>query len=92
MARCEDFPACGHYDESTGPGGGSWCPDERGRFPAINLPTCKYCGYYLDLTGEDPHDCGGGYDEYDEDNEYDDEFEDEEFITATQLTTHNNQA
>lgn len=28
MARCEDFPACGHMDED----GTAWCPDEDGRF------------------------------------------------------------
>lgn len=52
MARCEDFPCCGHYDEGTY---NSWCPDENGRYPSLNLPQCKYCNTYLDP--EDYHDC-----------------------------------
>ena len=31
MARCEDFPCCGHQD----PDGTSWCPDEDGRFDCV---------------------------------------------------------
>ena len=37
MARCEDFPCCGHGPASTG-GDGGGCPDERGRF------RCVECG------------------------------------------------
>ncbi|KKL54031.1 hypothetical protein LCGC14_2269500 [marine sediment metagenome] len=36
MARCEDFPCCGHGPTPIGDGGG--CPDERGRF------RCVECG------------------------------------------------
>lgn len=38
MPRCEDFPCCGHYDESDG---ASWCPDDQGRF------GCAGCGTTL---------------------------------------------
>jgi len=36
MARCEDYPCCGHGPEPYGDGGG--CPDSRGRF------ECVMCG------------------------------------------------
>lgn len=49
MARCEDYPCCGH-----GPAGdGGACPDSKGRFPCVEcggpLPRnasssiCKRC-------------------------------------------------
>ena len=36
MARCEDYPCCGHGPPPMGDSGG--CPDERGRF------ACVECG------------------------------------------------
>jgi len=43
MARCEDFPCCGHYDESDK--SSTWCPDpETGKFPPITL-TRDYDDY-----------------------------------------------
>lgn len=36
MARCEDYPCCGHGPPPQGDGGG--CPDEEGRF------RCVECG------------------------------------------------
>lgn len=39
MARCEDYPCCGHGPPPLGDGGG--CPDERGRF------NCVLCGTKL---------------------------------------------
>lgn len=56
MARCEDFPCCGHYDEGGPEAGIPYCPDpETGRFRPISLPQCKNCGEYLDF--DDPHFC-----------------------------------
>lgn len=37
MARCEDYPCCGHGPVSSG-GDGGGCPDARGRF------RCVLCG------------------------------------------------
>jgi hypothetical protein len=71
MARCEDFPCCGHYDEGTY---NSWCPDESGKYPPLNIPTCRHCGMYIDP--EDGHDCDNAYEPDDEEElEYDDEDE-----------------
>lgn len=39
MARCEDYPCCGHGPEPYGDGGG--CPDSQGRF------NCVTCGKKL---------------------------------------------
>jgi hypothetical protein len=39
MARCEDYPACGHGPVPMGDGGG--CPDASGRF------RCVECGRKL---------------------------------------------
>lgn len=36
MARCEDYPCCGHGPSPMGDGGG--CPDAQGRF------KCVECG------------------------------------------------
>jgi hypothetical protein len=33
MARCEDYPCCGHGPAPHGDGGG--CPDSRGRFECV---------------------------------------------------------
>lgn len=39
MARCEDYPCCGHGPAPYGDGGG--CPDAEGRF------NCVECGRKL---------------------------------------------
>lgn len=36
MARCEDFPCCGHVEDGV-----SFCPDSSGRF------NCAVCGRKL---------------------------------------------
>ena len=66
MAKCEDFPCCGHYDEGTY---NSWCPDpETGKYPAITLDRCEYCGIIYDP--EEPYCCDGP-----EEDEYEEELE-----------------
>lgn len=40
MARCEDYPCCGHGPAPLGDGGG--CPDAEGRF------NCATCGRKLE--------------------------------------------
>ena len=76
MARCEDFPCCGHYDEGTY---NSWCPNpETGRYPELNLPRCKYCQMYYDPE-EGHFDCdySGAYDDDDDGEGEEDEFEEQ---------------
>lgn len=42
MARCEDYPCCGHTDGD----GSSFCPDSSGRF------SCATCGARLSKNSE----------------------------------------
>jgi len=67
MARCEDFPCCGHGPAPLGDGGG--CPDERGRFRCLGCGLrydaqasgSSYCVDCLDdpRTFHDSETCGG---------------------------------
>ncbi len=70
MARCEDFPCCGHYDEDNKYD--SWCPDDDGRFPCAGCKTllekgatsslCRRC-----LINPDDVDYDAYVDQYEED-------------------------
>ena len=71
MARCEDFPCCGHYDEGTY---NSWCPNEDGLFP------CSNCGAHLPL-GRTSSLCANCFNHMmndDSDGDYEPEYELEE--------------
>lgn len=67
MARCEDWPACGHSE-----GGVSFCPDSDGRFRcarcqkklAKNAPSalCAKCHRILERQEDDERYGGGDHD------------------------------
>lgn len=72
MARCEDYPACGHGPVPYGDGGG--CPDSEGRFDCVEcqgrLPAnsassiCDRCLRSLHDAGDEDFDLReGGRDE-----------------------------